>query len=218
MRELFNLENADVIVSLDRDFLQLEPTSLVSARGFAAKRRPLKTDDAMNRLYVVESSMTITGGKADHRVAMAPSLIPAFAVALAKELGIPGVGSIEVPQGVRLDTNWLKEVAKDLNANKGRSVVMAGPTQPAAVHALVHAINEALENVGKTVNYLPMGEDEASSSVQGVRLLVDGLNGGSIKTVVCLNVNPVYDAPSELNFGTAFARAKTRITLRRTGS
>jgi len=229
MREIFSLDKANVIVALERDFLHREPMSLVYAREYAARRRMLTTEDTMNRMYAVESAFTITGGKADHRLKLAPSVIPAFVVALAKELmGKAGVkvsaalaaalGAIAMPQGLTFDakqTQWIKALAADLSSaeNLGKSAVMAGSSLPAPVQALVHAINDALSNVGSTVSYLPMVGDEASSSVQGMSELAAALEAGKIKTLVCLNVNPVYDAPAELNFAEKFKRAAMRITL-----
>jgi molybdopterin-containing oxidoreductase family iron-sulfur binding subunit len=224
MRELWSLEKAKVIVSLDRDFLHMEAQSLPMARGFAAGRRADATTDTMNRLYVVESDFTITGGKADHRVAMAPSVIPAFAVALAKAVlaqnGVKGsaglagaLNGVSIPQGVSLDQKFIDAVAADLAANPGASAILVGPTQPAAVHALAHALNEALGNAGATVGYLPMGEDEASSSVQAITDLCKAINDGKVTTLLCLNVNPVYNAPAELDFAATYKKVATRIAL-----
>lgn len=228
MRELYSLEKANVIVSLDRDFLQQEPNSLPMARGFAAGRRVESTKDAMNRLYVVESDMSITGGKADHRFKLAPTLIPAFAVKLAKAVlaltGVKGtpalanaLNGITVPQGVTIKDELITAIAADLvgkgGANLGKSAIMAGPTQPATVHALVHALNEALGNIGQTVNYLPMSEDEAASSAQGIGALAQAIDDGKVKSLVCLNANPVYNAPAELGFAAKFKKVPNRITL-----
>src|ERR1051326_4591421 len=77
---------------------------------------------------------------------------------------------------------------------------MAGPSQPAAVHALCHALYDALGNIGKTVSYLPMPADQAASSAAGISALADAMGKGTVKTLVCINVNPVYDAPPELDF------------------
>lgn len=229
MREIFSLDKANVIVALERDFLHREPMSLVYARQYAAHRRVMTTEDTMNRLYAVESAFTITGGKADHRLKLAPSLIPAFVVALAKELlGKPGVkasaalsaalGNIPMPQGLTFDakqTQWLRALAADLTSreNLKKSAIMAGPSLSAPVQALVHAINDLLGNVGTTVSYIPMVGDEASSSVDGISQLAAALEEGKIQTLVCLNVNPVYDAPAELNFAEKFKLAPMRITL-----
>ncbi len=224
MREVLHLDKADVVVSFDRDFLGDDAAMLRNARGFATKRSPLTTKDGMNRLYMVESSLTVTGAKADHRIAAAPSAIATVAAALAAKLGVGGsvksasesiAGQMAASVSDASVTKFVEELAKDLTAEgrSGKVVVLAGPTQPAAVHALCHAMNAALGAVGSTVHYRAMGEDEASSGVAGLKKVVDGLNGGTISTLVCLGVNPAYDAPGDLKFAEAMTKAANRITL-----
>ncbi len=214
MREVLHLEKADVIVSFDRDFLGDDAAMIRNARGFASGRSPLTTTDGMNRLYMVESSLTVTGAKADHRIAAAPSAIPAYAGALAAKLGVGGAKGGEGQMDAEA-ARFIEELAKDLQAagRSGKVVVLAGATQPAAVHALCHAMNAALGAAGSTVSYRPMGEDEASSGIAGLKKVVDGLNAGTIGTLVCIGVNPAYDAPGDLRFGEAMVKAAQRITL-----
>src|SRR5262249_32257148 len=131
--------DADVILSLDSDFLLWHPAQPRAARDWASRRRDPK---AMNRLYVVESTPSITGAKADHRRPMTPAQIEAFARQVA---GAIGGGSASDPSA--------GAVAADLSAHRGRSLVIAGDAQPAAVHALAAAMNDALGNTGKTVAY-----------------------------------------------------------------
>ncbi len=235
MREVLHLDQADVIVSLDRDILFDDPAMLRNTRGFASRRTPMTTTDGMNRLYVVESSLSLTGAKSDHRLAVAPSLIPYVAAALASK--VTGVGAHHGTIKAIIDrigpemagklgaglgaeaTKFVDEVAKDLvldahgQTRQGRVVVVAGPSQPAAVHALCHAMNSVLGAVGATVSYRPMGEDEATSGVAGLKTIADALNAGSIDTLVCIGVNPAYDAPGDLKFGEAMSKAAHRVTL-----
>lgn len=224
-RELFKLESADVVVSFDRDLLGLEPGSLVNARGFAS-RRTVETG-AMSRLYVIESSLSITGGRADHRLAMAPSMIPSMVIALAKELASQGLslpepvraalGRTGTPTGVTIDSTFVRELAKDLlkddqgRARTGRTLVCAGPAQPAGVHALCVAINAALGNIGRTVSYREVTADFASNGAEGLSALTAELEAGRVDTVICIGVNPVYDAPGTIDFASRFAKATHRI-------
>src|SRR5713226_7771555 len=63
----YKLENAGVILSLDADFLHAGfPGSTRYIRDFAKRRNP--DSGNMSRLYVVESTMSSTGAKADHRL------------------------------------------------------------------------------------------------------------------------------------------------------
>jgi MoCo/4Fe-4S cofactor protein with predicted Tat translocation signal len=225
MRELLSLDKAKIIVSLDRDFLgNAEPNVLVHSRQFAATRRVLKTSDAMSRLYAIEPGFSLTGAAADHRLRLAPSQVPAFAVALAKEIlpkiQAPGSQSVRaavdaMPAPTGLDTKFLAAVAGDLldSANHGASLVLAGDSQPPWVHALAHALNAALGNVGQTVRYAPMGEEEASSSAVALVDLAKKMSAGAINTVICLSVNPLYDAPADADFQAAFKKVTARITF-----
>jgi MoCo/4Fe-4S cofactor protein with predicted Tat translocation signal len=233
MREVLTLSAegrvaAKVIVSLDRDFLeQTDPACLANSREFAATRRPLDVKDDMSRLYVVEPSYSITGGAADHRLRVAPSRVAAFAVLLAKAVlaKVQGnrdasalteaIGTVSVPAGEDIPQKFVDAVAEDLVAESdghggartrtGETLVLAGPSQPAAVHALCHVLNAVLGNVGKTVRYIPMRSDEAASSVEGIKALTAAMVSHEVKTLVCVNVNPVYDAPAELDFAKHFA-------------
>ena len=225
MREVLRLERANVIVSLDRDFLQLEPGSLATARGFAAKRRPLKPGDAMNRLYALEAHFTSTGACADHRFRLSPQQTSAAFLQVAKYVlsrrsteaaaVVAGLDAIKPAADPAINNKNMQAIAEDLllPENLGKSAIIVGPSQPAWVHALAAAVNGALGNIAKDgpIGYLPMGEDEASASNAALADLTKKLNDGQVQTVFVLGANPVYNAPADLNFAAAFAKAKNRI-------
>lgn len=221
VRESLRLENADVIVTLDRDLLLHDDggNALANARGFGARRRVVSGADGMNRLYAVESAWTVTGSKADHRVRLAPSQVGVFAVALAKELvrqGLKNAGPLadavnRAPAASGVDQKMVSAIARDLLAQRpGRTLIAAGPTQSAEVHALVAALNVALGNAGSTVNYRPMTAAESMTADEAINGASSALASGA-ETVVCIGVNPVYDAPAGAKFAEMFARAKERI-------
>ncbi|MBC8647277.1 MAG: TAT-variant-translocated molybdopterin oxidoreductase, partial [Thermoanaerobaculia bacterium] len=79
------LEGADVILSLDGDFLSCGPGHLRAVREFSARRRP-EAAGGMNRLYAVESTPTNTGASADHRLAVRASELESVARAIAAAL------------------------------------------------------------------------------------------------------------------------------------
>jgi MoCo/4Fe-4S cofactor protein with predicted Tat translocation signal len=225
MREVLSMskEKTRVIVSLDRDFLHKEPGELANARQFAATRLVLSTKDTMSRLYCVESGFSLTGAQADHRMRLSPSQVTAFARALAAyvlpKLGAEAAGIAsaigDVSGGDTASAKFIEECGKDLldAANRGKSLILAGPTQPAEVHALAAALNAALGNAGQSVGYLPMNEEEAADSAQGITDLAKAMSGGAVTTLICINANPLYDAPAAAGFAEAFAKVPTTITL-----
>ena len=207
----YALAQADVIVALDADFLSCGAGSLRYARDFASRRRPEQAD-RMNRLYAVETMPTPTGARADHRLAVKPGDVETVARQLASTLGVTPAAGIVGSESERA-MRWIAAVAKDLQAHRGASVVIAGDTQPPAVHALAHAINQALGNAGRTVLYAEPVEAEPSDQVQGVRDLVGDMNAGSVDILVIVGGNPVYTAPADLNFADALAKVPLRIHL-----
>ncbi|MEO7135588.1 MAG: TAT-variant-translocated molybdopterin oxidoreductase, partial [Vicinamibacterales bacterium] len=149
---VYDLSKADVILSLDADFLASDGAhNLTYMRQFASRRRVEESADNLNRLYVVESDHTVTGGRADHRLPLKSSQVEALARAVAAAVGVGGISGA-APSGGEA---FAAAVAKDLSDHNGRAVVMAGDAQPPAVHALAHAINAA---IGAPVTLLPTPE------------------------------------------------------------
>jgi molybdopterin-containing oxidoreductase family iron-sulfur binding subunit len=169
---------------------------LPSRRRFDGDRGPI------NRLYSVESSPTNTGTRADHRLPLRASQILTFARAVAAQLGVAGVAASAVPDAA---ARWIAPLVKDLQANRGKSVVIAGDGQPAAVHALAHAMNDALGNVGATVTYTQTAEARPMNQLAGLQELVGEMNAGQVRVLLIFSGNPVYSAPVDLNFGAALA-------------
>jgi len=192
----YDLSKADVIVSLDADFLYAGfPGSARYTRDFAARRNP---DANMNRLYVVESTPSSTGMKADHRVPVRASDVAAHAQTIASLIGVK-VGEIGPPG----ESAFIKAVATDLASHRGSSVVIAGDHQPPAVHALAHAINDALGNVGRTVFYTEPVDANPVNRNQSLHELVEDIRAGKVDLLLILGGNPAYDAPAELDFASA---------------
>ena len=208
---VLELADAKVIVSLDANlFGDGSPLAIKNAREFAAGRRlhdekKQKPED-MNRLYVIEPLHTITGASADHRLARRASEIADIATELAAALGVAGV---EAPQESKLPL--LTSIKNDLEDNMGHAVVVAGPRQPAEVHALVAAINHKLGNVGKTVVYYPDPQPERPSHAAAIETLVKRMETGAISTLLILGGNPVYNAPPDLKFGEALQKVPDSI-------
>ncbi|MBS1819259.1 MAG: TAT-variant-translocated molybdopterin oxidoreductase [Acidobacteria bacterium] len=203
----YSIEKADVILSLDADFLASGPGSLAHARQFASRRR-VEEGHSMNRLYVAETMPTSTGSRADHRLPLKPSEIEGLARQIAAGVG---VGSASAGSGEA--AKWAAAVAKDLQAHRGTSLVIAGDAQPPAVHALAHAMNQALGNVGQTVTYTRTAEAEPVDQVTSLKDLVADMAAGKVDLLVILGGNPVYTSPADLEFSKALDKVQTRVYL-----
>ena len=199
---VYDLSQADVIVSLESDFLNTGPSSLLNARQFSA-RRAVDAGAKPCRFYSVESSPSVSGTLADHRFAVKSSAISAIAYQLAKACGVQADAPGSAP-------GWLDAMAKDLLAAKGRSVVVPGEFQPEAVHLAAYAINQALGNLGQTVRLLEGVEPEDTHTLEE---LASDLNGGHVETLVVFGVNPVYSAPASLGFESAIRRARLVVRV-----
>jgi MoCo/4Fe-4S cofactor protein with predicted Tat translocation signal len=204
---VYHFDQAEVIVSLDADFLSAGPGAIRYARDFADKRRVSGPSSTMNRLYAAESSATVTGAMADHRAPIRARDVEAFVRALAAGLGIKGGEAGSAPSAVK----WIPELVRDLQSRRGASLVVAGEQQPAIVHALAHAINDALGNVGRTVHYTDPVEASPVHGLNSLKELTADIQGGRVDTLFILGVNPVYDAPPELQFAQRVLKVKTRI-------
>jgi molybdopterin-containing oxidoreductase family iron-sulfur binding subunit len=220
------LERAGVVLALDCDFLGLEEDSGRHLAGFAEARRLGAPAVAMNRLYAVESRFSLTGGMADHRLRLPASEVLDYTAALARavlagsgataalerallagELGKQGAWN---PRGATGAVPWIDEVAADLKAHTGRGLILAGRRQPPLVHALVHAMNAALGNLGQTI------ELRGAASTDGTGTLAElagAIDKGQVETLVMLGGNPAYDAPVDLDFGSLLNKVKTTIRL-----
>jgi MoCo/4Fe-4S cofactor protein with predicted Tat translocation signal len=202
------LDRADVILTLDADLLGSGPAALRYARDFSARRRP-EEPARMNRLYALESMPTSTGSRADHRLPLRPSEVEGAARAIASACGVRAAAS----QGFGAPGTWISAVAKDLQAHRGASLVIAGDGQPPVVHAIAHALNEVLGNVGRTVVYTTPAEAEPIDQNQSLRDLTSDMSAGKVDVLVILGGNPVYTAPADLRFSDAMGRVALRIHL-----
>jgi molybdopterin-containing oxidoreductase family iron-sulfur binding subunit len=204
----YNLANADVIVSLDADFLSgASYPGFHKLLGDYAKRR--KDPETLNRLYAIESTPTTTGMKAEHRLGLRASEIPAFVMALAGAVGVSSLGAAPQYAWTGEQGKFLAALAKDLKAHAGKSIVIPGLYQDPAVAILALAINDALGNIGKTVYVTEPVNPLPSNQLADLKSLVSDLNAGKVDWLVILNANPIYSAPADLDFATAFDKAKT---------
>ncbi len=206
----YDFTKADVVLSLDADFLSAGfPGNVRYIRDFASRRSP--ENGEMSRLYVVESTPTSTGAKADHRLAIQADQVKEVGLALGNQIlmppGMSGMGA-----GLPLDTKTILAVVGELRAHKGACIVIPGDHQPPIVHVLAHAMNQALGNVGKTVFYTDAVSANPINQTESLKDLVADMRGGKVDLLVILGGNPAYDAPAD--FGFADALRNTKIPVR----
>jgi MoCo/4Fe-4S cofactor protein with predicted Tat translocation signal len=205
---VYRPEKADVILSLDADFLASGPGHIGYMKQFYRRRKLSGPSDTMNRLYVVEPTPSVTGSSADHRLPLKVSEVGQFARALAAKLGLGGSATL-TPAVER----WLEAVAGDLQKNRGKSLVVAGEFQPAEVHALAHAINAALGNVGTTVYYTEPVEANPVNQLESFTELCADMDAGKVNTLLIFGSNPVYDAPHDFDFTTKLQKVEATVLV-----
>ena len=205
VQPVYDLGSADVIVSLDADFLDDGPGRLAYARAFADRRRVLAATDSMNRLYQLETSPSATGTVADLRVALKPSSIAAAAAAIAAALGVAGTTAGSLPEG--LSQARFDALVADLRAAGSAGLVIAGASQPPVVHAIAAAVNQVLGSVGTTVRYIDSVSARPAVHVAELAELTTALRTGEVTSLVIIGANPAYTAPADLEFATALAQA-----------
>ena len=214
VRPVYRYDKANVILSVDADFLGTEDGVIAATNQFAKGRRIENEHDSMNRLYVAEPTFTVTGGMADHRLRLQATLIAPFLFKLAGELQSQGL-QIDLPGkfgGIFFDEKWIAALARDLLSNKGKSLIVVGKRQPPAAHALAAALNEALGNIGSTLLFREIKET-VSPSADDFKNLVKELDDKKINTLIMLGGNPLYNAPADINFAGALSNLETSIHL-----
>ncbi len=200
---------ARVVVALEADFLAAGPGNVRYARDFMEGRAGRSWAAAMNRLFAFESGFTVTGSMADERAALRPAQLEGFTRFLAKELGLV----LEAPELDERLQRFARAAAKELAASRGAGLVLAGPEADPVVHALAHALNAKLGNVGRTVEYsLPL-ESASEPAAASIRQLAEDARAHRLDTLVVLGGNPVYDAPAELDFAAALQGVPFRVHL-----
>ena len=199
------LDKADVVLALDCDFLGSAEGTIEGIKGFTKARRIDEPGKKMNRLYAVENRYTITGGMADHRLRIPVSQVGVFALQLAAQISaatgdatLAGIGQTmgKTTATATFPAGWVEELAKDLVANRGRALVLAGAQQPPAVHLIVASINSALGALGSTLTGIADPVKPAATISQ----LANDIGAKKVSTLIILGCNPVYDAPADLEW------------------
>ncbi len=192
VRTIYKFDKAERILSLDADIFS--GYNIAYINDFGKGRAFSEEHKEINRLYSIETTISLTGAKADHRLAVKPSQMVEIAKAIAKAVGVAGATSTYTENAA-----WIAAMAKDLIANKGKTLVVPGDNQSPMVHALAHAMNAALGSAGQTVVYAdPMSPNSDRSQIDQLKELIGDIDGGKVKMLVILGGNPVYNTPADL--------------------
>ncbi|WP_439623482.1 4Fe-4S dicluster domain-containing protein [Gemmata sp.] len=213
----YDFAKIDRILALDSDFLGTDADAVENGREFAKRRKIEKPRDKMNRLYVVESTYTVTGTMADHRLRLPASQIGAFLLAVVRELKATHAANLHhattlpnLPEpGTTFPEKWVKAVAKDLAEHRLKSVILVGHRQPAWVHALAHVVNEALF-ASSLISYVPAFPEQTG---KGIGELTRDMAAGKVATLLIVGGNPALNAPADADFKNALQKVGTRIRL-----
>jgi len=206
-------DKAKVIVALDSDFLGLDSASPLPTKQFSKRRRVGSEEDLdrINRLYAVESQFSITGANADHRLRMKAAEVKQLAIDLAASLG--ALQGLNIVGGGDKRAKFLAAMVKDLKSAGAEALVVAGPRQPASVHALAALINQSLGSAAVSYVKPEKAEPGIDSGLAGLKTLTADMNSGQVSTLVILGGNPVYTAPADLQFAAALAKVANSIHL-----
>ncbi len=216
----YRFDKAERVFSLDSDFLGMDRVGGNAVGQFMSGRKAQTNADPMNRLYVVESNYTITGGIADHRMRVHASQTFKVASKLAKLIAEATGDAALTAQAASFKEGynagredygvWMQSAAADLVASKGKSIVIAGQQHPEAVHLLVAAINQALGSFGTTIELKQTGL--TSAHCLPLTALVKEAQAGTVDTLLVLSeANPALEAPADLAWDSAIAKIKNLI-------
>ena len=212
VRTQYDVSKAKVIACFDCDFLSTHPSATANAKGWALGRKSAddKDNPTMNRMYVVESAMTVTGSAADERIPVKPSRVAKILTYVGAKLGVGAAGDMKLTES---ETAFADKLVKDLKAAGGNSIIVAGPNQHAHSHAYIHAINKKLGTLDVTTTYSDEPTADDAWQLQAFADLSKKMKAGEIDTLLILGGNPVFDAPRDMHFGEALGKVKHAIKL-----
>jgi molybdopterin-containing oxidoreductase family iron-sulfur binding subunit len=201
------LDKADVVLAIDADFIGEGPGNVRAIGDFASRRKLQSEKPALNRLYTIESTPTLAGANADHRLPVKPSEVEGIVRAIAAGLGLP------VDGGTKEHAEWLGPMLKDLQRRAGASAVLAGESLSPAAHAIVHLINQQLGNVGATVLYTAPIVAESVDRIASLTDLVRDMAETRVDVLLVIGGNPAYTAPADVAFTDAMMKVPFRARL-----
>lgn len=190
------IADADVIVSLDDDLLGPGPMQAINARAWGERHGEAPSDGRM-RLFMAETTPTLTGAKADRRIGIPPSRLAMLAKAIV------GGGKVTLTEA---ELAWAEEARQALESARGRSLLTVGRYAPPQVQAVAAEVNATLGNAGSQppAGFVP---DAGGSFLD----LVRDINARRVAALVVLGANPVYQSPGDIPFAALYAKVPLRV-------
>jgi Fe-S-cluster-containing dehydrogenase component len=222
------VERARVIAAFDADLLGSMDTAVPAIAGFTRNRKLAKPGDPMNRLYALESHMSITGSKADVRIPVRPSGAAQLAFAVARALhvhrGLPYPAGLAadvlvpfdlagVARRYGVERGLLSTLVDDLAGAGKRSLVVAGPSLPPEAHAAVALINTMLGAEGYTVDTAFSTDAPPLATPAEMAELTRQLGSGTYAAAIFWGTNPSYAIPDADGFNRALADVPLKVHL-----
>jgi molybdopterin-containing oxidoreductase family iron-sulfur binding subunit len=208
----YNFQNAGYVVSVNADFLGTWVSPVHFIQKYVSRRIPDNKEKKMLRHIHFESGLSLTGCNADKRIRIKPSEEKSLIAELYNRIAAK-TGAEEFP-GVTTGRADLTELADNLLASKGRSIVLSG-TNNVEIQIIVNGINTLLGNYADCID-LNRNLNIAAGIDNRVEELVTDLNAGKVKALFMYNVNPVYDYPDSEKFLSGLK--KTELTVNMAGS
>ncbi len=201
----WRFDRARTVVALDGDFLDHGPQQVGAARDWIDARRASMAEGGLLELHVAGALPNLTSAKADHPLVASQADLMALAQGLLADVTQPQAAT--PAHGAPAMAGWRARAAAALRAGRGSSLVIAGSTQSPALQEAVHRLNAALGNLGQTVFYTEAVSTEAAPLGE----LATAIEGGEVRALLMLDVNPAYDAPGDLGFAKLLAKVPLKI-------
>jgi MoCo/4Fe-4S cofactor protein with predicted Tat translocation signal len=199
-----HVDQIDVLLAIDSDLLSTAPGRLRYARDFASRRNPTRTS-SMSRVYAIEPTPTLIGSVADHRFVAGPQELQGIVAALAAGI-LQNTPSVSAP-------SWVGALISDLKGAHGRALVHVGPEQPAALHALAHAMNVALSGRGSAFELIEPVAHDLLIQGDSLKTLIADMRAGLVTHLLVLDSNPGFSAPTAWGFADALKRVPFSVSL-----
>jgi molybdopterin-containing oxidoreductase family iron-sulfur binding subunit len=204
---VYDFSRAESVISIDFDFLGSEPNSVRHARDYYSN----SSDLAGKRLYVFETSLSLTGAKADHHWPVDFTEVDLIVNELEKII----LGSPSAPAIPSRFNSIAKIIAAEVEGHRGRSLILIGSHHSSQLQARVHRLNVHLQNIGKTVHYSDSPDTRQCRMADSLKQVAEGCEHGLVDTLIIVGGNPVFSGPRDFDLENRFKKARTRVHFTR---